>query len=245
MCALAAGLGDVEDPLSSYASDVLTGPREDEHLTLVERYYGTALRMLQIPNPIAFTLAYSELSRLLRHAGMAPRLAAEEAFKLYRRHANQICDAMAQFIKAHPEDIARRKYPPNCMVSIAISRGGIPPPALPASRMQEGSDDASLPLQLVLDDSTFEARLGAKPPCFIGNTIEYRLLSYLHLNRNRFVPVTELIDEVWRDGPTREYTVQRTVSNLRRRLARAGFSAVHIDGSQKGHYRLTVTQQVC
>jgi hypothetical protein len=242
MCALAAGLGDAEDPPSSYASDVLTGPREDEHLTLIERYYGTAFRLLQIKDPIAFTLAYSEISRLLRHAGMAPRLAAEEAFRLYRRHANQICDAMAQFIKAHPEDIVRRRYPPNCMVSIAISRGGMPQRAHPASRTREAMVDESAPLELVLDDSTFEARLGAKPPCFLGNSLEYRLLSYLHANRHRFVSVTELMDKVWGDDRAKLNTIQRTVSNLRRRLKHAGLSAVQIDGSQQGYYRLRVAR---
>jgi DNA-binding response OmpR family regulator len=127
------------------------------------------------------------------------------------------------------------------MVSIALSRGGIPSREQLPTSTHEGQADEPTPLELVVDDSTFEARLGKKS-CFLGSSIEYRLLSYLHANRRRFVSVTELMDEVWEDDQTRLNTIQKTVCNLRRRLEQAGFSAAQIDGSQQGYYRLRVAR---
>jgi DNA-binding winged helix-turn-helix (wHTH) protein len=48
-----------------------------------------------------------------------------------------------------------------------------------------------------------------------------------------------LRDDVWGDIETEKNTIQRTVSNLRRKLRDAGLAAVIIEG-QKDNYRLKV-----
>lgn len=54
VAALAAGLGEAEDPVAGYATDPMTGPREEEHRLLVERYYGAALRIDAMPDIARF-----------------------------------------------------------------------------------------------------------------------------------------------------------------------------------------------
>jgi hypothetical protein len=46
-----------------------------------------------------------------------------------------------------------------------------------------------------------------------------------------------IASDVWNDDDVEKLTIQRTVSNLRRRLSNTG---LEIDGSNKGHYALKV-----
>jgi DNA-binding winged helix-turn-helix (wHTH) protein len=61
---------------------------------------------------------------------------------------------------------------------------------------------------------------------------------YLAKRFGQLVPVTDLIDDVWQDSETGFNTVQKTISNLRRYLARLGITDLSIDGSIQGHHRL-------
>jgi DNA-binding response OmpR family regulator len=91
----------------------------------------------------------------------------------------------------------------------------------------------------VLDPEGFEARLGNQS-CFLGNTREFALLARLNRRPGRYVSYDHLRDDVWNDIETETNTIQRTVSNLRRKLRDAGLTSVEIDGRQKSHYRLGV-----
>jgi DNA-binding response OmpR family regulator len=95
---------------------------------------------------------------------------------------------------------------------------------------------------LTVDAETFEARFGDIPPCFLGNTIEFHLLARLNHRPGRYVSINTLRDDVWHEDDTAKNTIQRTISNLRRKLGDAGISEVVIDGSQKDHYRLVLPQ---
>jgi len=70
--------------------------------------------------------------------------------------------------------------------------------------------------------------------------MEWRLLQRLNLRPGLFVSVQALREQVWQDEHTEKYTIQRTVSNLRRKLRDAGMEGVEIDGKEKDHYRLRV-----
>jgi hypothetical protein len=45
-------------------------------------------------------------------------------------------------------------------------------------------------------------------------------------------------EDVWGDPATKKNTIQRTASNLRRKLSDALISELAIQGDQPGHYRL-------
>ncbi len=237
LTALAAGLDDGEDPPQRYASDVLTGPREGADLILIERYVGMQRRVSGLPDPRCFLVAYPEVARALRYVGEAPERAARLAHELYRLHADQVEHGLAEAVRRESDGIVRKHHPVNCLVSIVCGRTNRPPPVPGAGG--GGGARAATPAQgsgLVLDRETFEARLGEKR-CFLGNTLEFALLARLNRRPGIYVSVSSLREDTWRDAQIEKNTIQRTVSNLRRKLREAGLCLV-IDGSQKDHYQL-------
>jgi 7-cyano-7-deazaguanine synthase in queuosine biosynthesis len=237
VAALAAGLEEGDDPPARYTSDVLTGPREGADLTLVERYVGSARRVEAIKDGLAFATRYGEVARVLRHVGLPPRDAAEEVFRLYRRHASQVCQAVARAVQLHADSIARCTYPPNSLLGAVLGRAAPRPPAIDAGRVEGAPEQGQGRAGLELDDETFEARVAGKS-CFLGNTFEYWVLARLNQQAGVFVPVNALRDDVWGGTQVEKNTVQRTISNVRRNLRQAGITEVVIDGSQAGHYCL-------
>lgn len=90
-----------------------------------------------------------------------------------------------------------------------------PPDEEPADR-----DEA----RLVVDPTTFSARYRGKE-CVLGNTKEFRLMERLARSRGTFLRVYDLMDDVWSGSDPEKGTVQKTVSNLRKKLAAAGLGA--------------------
>jgi hypothetical protein len=225
LTALAAGLTDAEDPAGMYASDVLTGPRDGADLIVIERYVGTLLRAGRFKDARSFLAAFPEVSRALPHVGLPAGEAAERIRALYARHAEQVSAGLAAAVRRESDGIVQWRRPANCLLSIVCGRG---------VRAR-----ASGRPQLTLDAATFEARLGSNA-CFLGNTMEWRLLARLNRRPGAFVSIDSLRDEVWEDSPAEKYTIQRTASNLRRKLRDSGMAEVVIDGSQKDYYRVLV-----
>jgi 7-cyano-7-deazaguanine synthase in queuosine biosynthesis len=238
LTALAAGLSDDEDPPGQYACDVLTEPREDAELTLVERYVGTVHRVRRMAGPADLLLAYPEAARALPYLGDTPSAAVQEILALYRRHADQVFDAISAAVSREADHVARRDLPANCMLSIAL--GGRPSSAPAATPASEDARLTSRPeSELVVDSETLTAHWGGHE-CFLGAGIEFRLLQRLHASVGKFVTLDILREDVWDDSCTEKNTIQRTVSNLRRRLHSDGLLGVEISGNEPGHYRLVV-----
>jgi 7-cyano-7-deazaguanine synthase in queuosine biosynthesis/DNA-binding winged helix-turn-helix (wHTH) protein len=238
LCALAAGLNNEEDPPGRYASDVLTGPRDGADLVLVERYYGTALRIERIMDTAAFVSEFPEVSDAVRYLNLTPSEAARKVYDLARRHASAVCEVLGGAVAEYSDQVVRRAFPGNSLLGVASGRSPrrereSRPVAVPTNSTTDGAN------QLVIDPERFEARLGSKV-CPLGNTYEFALLNRLNGSRGRYVEYDHLRDDVWGDIETEKNTIQRTVSNLRRKLREAGMTAVVIDGKQKGHYRLEV-----
>jgi DNA-binding response OmpR family regulator/7-cyano-7-deazaguanine synthase in queuosine biosynthesis len=239
LTALAAGLNDTEDPPAGYATDVLTGPREGADLILVERYVGALLNVSRLEDARAFLTACPEVSRILRHVALPADEAAERARALHRRHAEQVLGALARVIEREAPMIAQWRLPVNSLLAIVCGRGGR---CRDAQQTAVGVAAGELPpgaTRLVLDPETFEARLGDRR-CFLGNTMEFHLLARLNRRPGHYVSVTSLRQDVWRNDETEKNTIQRTVSNLRRRLRDDHFNGLEIDGSQKDNYRLVL-----
>jgi len=234
LTALAAGLNDAEDPPGKYASDVLTGPRDGADLIVVERYVGTLLRAGRFQDARSFLAAFPEISRVLPNVEGPAADAAERIRALHAKHAEQVTRGLAAVVRRDSEGIVRWRHPANCLLSIACGRG-----ARPGAARQSAAAGAAGPPKLTMDVDTFEAQLGTKA-CPLGNTKEFHLLARLNRRPGVYVSVNSLRDDVWCDGETAKNTIQRTVSNLRRKLNEAKMTEVVIDGSQKDHYRLVL-----
>jgi hypothetical protein len=235
LAALAAGLTPEEDPPEQYATDALTTPREGADLTLIERYLGTVRRIEAMSHPLELTLAYTEISRALRYCHVSANQASQSIFKLYRDHAQQILQGLSRAVKEYSDQVVRQAYPPNCLLSLACGQS-LAQRGPPVS-VSQTSNVAPGPARLELDPDTFTARWGSHI-CYFGNTVELRLLERLNRRPGTFVSIEALRAAVWQNEHTEKNTIQRTVSNLRRRLRHAGITGIIIDGSQKDHYCL-------
>jgi hypothetical protein len=236
VAALPAGLADAEDPPGGYARDVFTDPLEGADLILAERFVGGLLRAEQIPDAGAFLRRYPEVSRVLRYVDEPPARAAGMARDLYLRHAGAVRAALAAVVRREGDHLVRRRRPVNCLLNVLL---GQPATRRPAGPPGGPGPVAPCPCRLECDEATFEARFRGRA-CFLGNTVEFRLLGRLARQPGTYVSYAALRDDVWGDDQTADNTIQRTACNLRRRLSRAGLDGVEVDGGQRGHYRLVV-----
>jgi hypothetical protein len=232
LAALAAGLTDLEDPPGLYDSDVLTGSREGADLILFERCIGTARRIERMKQPEEFLMAFPEVARVLRYLDLPACQSAEQVFQLYRRHACQVTQALATAVQRESLGLVRGTLPSNCLLRLACGSTSQPVQRATNSPVESGSAGNS---SLILDDNTLEARYGSKA-CFLGNGKEYQLLHRLLRRPGHFVTIDVLREDVWEGERVEKNTVQRTVSNLRRRLQDSGITEVVIDGSQANRY---------
>jgi 7-cyano-7-deazaguanine synthase in queuosine biosynthesis len=237
LCALAAGLNDAEDPPGGYASDVLTGSRNGADLALVERYYGTALLIDGMTDPAAFVTEYPAVNDAIRHLGLPSSEAARKVYDLARRHASDVCGVLSRTVSKRADEVVRLAFPANSLLGIASGRSPRRERESRSTFPANGSGEAAH--RLVLDSERFEARMGSCA-CFLGKTMEFALLDRLNRRPSLFVSYDQLREDVWEDIETEKNTIQRTVSNLRRKLKGAGLTSVVIDGEQEGHYRLVL-----
>lgn len=120
LAVIAAGLTDAEDPAGRYRVDLLTGHLGDVlDQTMVERIVGTAREVKQIGGPLQFVQRFGEASRLLNQLPGRPEEVAVELFKMHRRHAGQVTDAID---REFAERVRRRQLgglPPTCLLRMA------------------------------------------------------------------------------------------------------------------------------
>lgn len=230
--ALAAEFTNDEDPKEMYASDVATGAREGPDLTMVERYIGTALEIDEMRSAGEFLTRYPESARVLRHVDMTTDAAAEAIFKLHKDHASDIRRTLAKLVSDGADAVVRRVYPPNCLLSIAVGRHASLQSTSSAATPSKNESDG----RPIADTETFTAKFrDHKVP--LGNTLEFALFERLSRKPGIYISNAVIASEVWNDEDVPKLTIQRTVSNLRRRLSNTG---LEIDGTNKGHYALKV-----
>ena len=94
--------------------------------------------------------------------------------------------------------------------------------------------------KLLIDPETFTAVYNGTK-CELGNNKHFDVLKRLNQRPGAFVNIRSLIDDVWKDEDTEKGTVQRTVSDLRKKLTETFGTKIEIDGAQKDHYRLILS----
>lgn len=119
-------------------------------------------------------------------------------------------------------------------VRAAASAGNAPLRA-PAADGTE-TPEASGP---VLNEEQFVVRFRGKT-CFLGNTKGFHLLRILVENRDRYVSRSTLVELVWDQALITEGAIESVVTKVRKALRAAGLDELLIDGSNRGHYQLTI-----
>lgn len=239
LCAIGAGLDDNEDPPEMYRSCVLTGECDGSAISLVERYIGTARKIDRMGSSDDLFAEFGEAARALTQVGMRADMAAENVFDLYKRHARSICSALSQINIKHSALVISLDYPANSLLGVAVGRGeeggGRRNVAVDASDPPSGK-------HVVLDPDQFSVVYG-KHTCELRNTKEFALFERLHRRIGQYFPHKTLIDDVWEGCKIEKNTIQRTASNLRRKLREDGIPVI-VDGTtNQGHYALKLTPQ--
>ncbi len=233
LSALAAGAGPAHDDPNGYESDVILGTREYADLTYVERYTGFALDFERIATVREFMERYPQVNRVTPYLGMPATEGVEKIFDLLSRHSEKIREALGTLPAAHREVLVRQSYPSNSLLGVVMGRNSPRP---------EVTENGPEPMpqrcqELMVDLDRLEVRCGARS-CFLGSGMEFRLVQRLIRAKGKYLRIATLGDDVWGDAGVRKNTVQRTASNLRRRLQEAGLADFKIDGQEPDHYRL-------
>lgn len=245
--AIAAGFSDGEDPEEMYESPVMTGEREGAEFTLIERYIGTAREIDRMGSAIEFAKRFGEMARVVHHVGLPAQEAAEAIFNLYKNHARQICHALAAVVRKYSSVIVSTDYPPNSLLAIAVDRREAntvrPVSNTSPAETTETADKEGPASKPVVDHETFSVKyMGVE--CELRNTKEFALFERLNRRPGQYFSLDVLIQDVWDDELTQKNTVQRTFSNLRRKLREAGMQGIELDGkTNRGHYALKLTKR--
>lgn len=235
--ALAAGFDDSEDPEEMYESPVLTGEREGADFTLIERYVGMAREIDRMGSAIEFAKRFGEMARVIQHVRLPAQDAAEAIFNLYKNHARQVCHALSAVVSRHSGLVVSTDYPANSLLAIAVDRRETPRPESVATSAEPAGKSKGRG-KPVVDRDTFTVQYVGKE-CELRNTKEFALFERLNRRPGQYFSIDTLIQDVWNDEPTEKNTIQRTVSNLRRKLREAGLDGIEIDGkTNRGHYAL-------
>jgi len=234
---LAAGLENRQDPSGRYERDVLTGERTGADLTFAERYYGTAREMDTIDSPRAFATRYGEINLAISHTGLDSNQTVLAAYELCKRHALGIAEAAQKVIGAQRAEVFRQAYSPNSLLGVIVGRP--PSPNDADTHISPPSANGESTGSFIIDPESLEVRFQGRE-CFLGNTNEMRLIERLYQSAGKYVSITVLGNDVWGDPEVEKNAIQRTVSNLRRKLCKKLSPAIVIDGSQKARYRLVI-----
>lgn len=237
LAAIAAGLTDSEDPRRQYASDVLTGSRDNEDLLLIERYCGTAIEIGAIRDHREFMQRFPEVATVCRAFDFPAEQALQNIFELFRRHALQLSAAISQSVAEHAAQIASHELDPNCLISLVCSRLGGMRRRAPSTVIPSGSANGNPACPVHIRPEAFEIEIDGKV-CELRDTVEFRLFEYLWSNRDRNISHDELGNTVWKDRSVQAHSYYRAASTLRRLLRKAKINSIRIDGGQDGYYRI-------
>ena len=238
LVALAAGYDDTQDPAVMYESQMdspLTDPRD---VTTIERYIGAALRIRQMPDEKAFLAEFGEVSRALRHLGVDAETGLKQTFALHKRHSEQVYSALKSLLEANLDAIVQQRVPATSPIGIA-GRLGVSASEI-AEQDAAAADAAAVDPSFRVDDETFKVWNGGEA-CYLGNTIEFRAIQRLARRPGQYLKVDVLRDSAWDGAIVTKNAVQKTMSNIRRKLQTAGVEGVTIDGSQRDHYALKIS----
>ena len=236
LVALAAGLGDDEDPPEMYGVKFLTEPLEGTDRILVESCFETIRRIQKLDDATKFCVEFPELSRAINHIRGTADEAAQAIFDLYRRHAKQVGDALDAQGRAAIPALRLGELPSNCGLAIAFSPGGRP---LPGASPSTDQVSRSIPRDgLVVDPDGFSVQWNGKGPFEIGNKKEFWLLNALSKSPKKYIAFSDLSEQIGNDEQDKVTHIKSRLVTLLRKHGLADLAS--LIKTQKEHYGLFI-----
>jgi hypothetical protein len=110
------------------------------------------------------------------------------------------------------------------------------PPGGEANHPVDESPDEAV---LRIHEELFQIQWG-NCQCSLGNTKEFALFRLLYQKKGKYVSLQTIQTIVWNDDKVEKNSIQKLVSELRKKLRATGFNSIEIDGSQRDHYVLRI-----
>ena len=138
------------------------------------------------------------------------------------------------------------KLPDDVTITSTSSTEFLPTPSADGPKgLRDAADycraQAARPRKPTVDQDTFSVEFNGCR-CELRNTKEFWLFERINRRPGQYFPNATLIQDVWNDEHTEKNTIQRTISNLRRKLRDAGIEGIEIDGTtNRGHYALKLS----
>lgn len=233
---LAAGFDDADDPAESYKFKLFTDSL-DEPLdrVLVESYVELINRIQQCSTPIGFCTEFPEVTRVINHVDAAADDTAKAIYDLYKRHAQQVGEALDAQGRAAIAELRLGQVPAYSLLGIAYSGKRTLPVESPPDDA-ESEVDAAGNSNIRIDEGTFSVSWNGHGPIEIGNKKEFRLLQELVKNAGRYVAFSELAEQLGGDAMDE---ITHVKSRLVKLLRDNGFDQLAASiKTQKGHYGL-------
>jgi len=134
--AVLAGHCEQHDPLDRYGIDIFTEARPSkEDKILGAGYIERANQIAAMRDSSEFLCRYPEVARVIPFTGMNAGAAAERIFTLYRKHADEVKEAVRRLVAQHSLAIVERTLPGDCLLRSVVESGSVTstpmaPPAL-------------------------------------------------------------------------------------------------------------------
>jgi hypothetical protein len=120
--ALAANLGDSEDPPGIYEVDLLTGERAPgEDRAMLEGFVERA-RLVREADDTEFFTRFPDASRVLRHTGLNTDEATRHILDLHRRHGAEVEGVLSHGFKENAEAFHAGRLPDSCLLVLTVPK---------------------------------------------------------------------------------------------------------------------------
>src|SRR6185312_13814020 len=91
-------------------------------LAFLERYAGSALDTLRIPNAREFAVRYGEIANVVPYTHLRSDQTVQQVFELYHRHAGEVHQTMQSILLTHSEAVIHQSYPPCTFLGVIVGR---------------------------------------------------------------------------------------------------------------------------
>lgn len=129
---ISAGQED-NDPVDSYAVDIFTDSLaenkdcfDSQDKTMLATYLERATEISQMEMP-DFMATFPEISRAFLHLPGNATTNAKKAYRLYKRHADEICEVMDDMVRRYTPEIRKGNLPNDCLVRLVSDAGAFFP----------------------------------------------------------------------------------------------------------------------
>jgi hypothetical protein len=190
---------------------------------------------------VSFCVEFPETSRAINFINGSADASAEAIFKLYKKHADEVGEALDSKGRLAFPRLRRGELPADCLLSIAARcLRRVPTTPLDTSLAKDRAADADQQNGLTIDKSTFKITWQGLGPLEFGNRKEFHLLTLLADSRDQYISHTDLAQRLGGDELDK---VTHVKSRLVKLLKENGLEDLaNRIKSQKGHYGLFISR---